>query len=258
MPDGPDPVDWLGATIDCGTCRFRARQTSGQCGPGWACVQDRYARRIERFFLLNPDLADDCLTLPYFEARAQAARAATLFRLPPLLEDPDPGVRAVAILRLPARHALRRLHDPDRTVRIAVAHRLAPDDLLPLLSDEDPYVRLIAVRRIDPGALPVMLRDPDPEIRALVAARIAPGWLVHCVTDPEPMVRRAAVLRLPGKRLHVLARDSDIRVRHAVAERAPADLARAMQADPDPQIRDTAAERLAALALMKDEDDADR
>ncbi|TKA93886.1 hypothetical protein FAZ78_25415, partial [Cereibacter changlensis] len=94
MPEGPEPVDWQGAAIDCGACTHRERIAQGLCGPGWACVQDRYSRRVERFFLLNPELADDCLTLPYFEARAQAARVATLFRLPPLLDDPDPAVRA--------------------------------------------------------------------------------------------------------------------------------------------------------------------
>lgn len=258
MPDGPDPVDGQGAAIDCGACRHRSRRGPGQCGPGWACVQDRYSRRIERFFLLNPDLADACLTMPYFEARAQAARFATLFRLPPLLDDPDPAVRAVAILRLPATHAARRLNDPDRTVRVAVAHRLAPGDLLPLLSDRDGYVRLVAVRRIETGALPLMLRDPDPEIRAAVAERIGPAWLVHCLTDPEPLVRRVAARRIQADRLHALADDPDLRVRHAAAERAPERLARLMLADPEPLIRETAAKRLAALADRKDNDDADR
>ena len=136
MHDGPEPVDWQGAPLDCAACRFRDRRALGQCGQGWACVHDRYAKRIERFFLLNPELADACLSMPYFETRMNAARVASVFRLQRLLSDADPGVRAMAILRLPRKHAERRIKDPDRRVRIAVAHRLPQDQLLPMTADE--------------------------------------------------------------------------------------------------------------------------
>lgn len=247
MPEGPDPVDWQGASLDCAACRFKSRLEVGKCGLAWACVHDRYAKRIERFFVLNPELADDCLRMPYFETRINAARVATLFRLPPLLNDEDAGVRAMAVLRLPVRHAMRRIKDPDRRVRIAVAHRLPLDDLLPMLSDEDSYVRQIAVRRADPGVLPTKIHDEDYEIRRIVARRIRDQWLTEFITDPEPLVRREAVMRIAPEKLHGFAQDEDIRIRHAVAERADATLLRDLLNDPEEVIRETAAERLETL-----------
>ena len=247
VPDGPPPVDWEGAPLDCASCQFRARLAQGQCGLGWACVHDRYAKRIERFFVLNPELADDCLGMPYFETRINAARVATLFRLPSLLNDPDPGVRAMAILRLPVRHAERRIKDPDRRVRIAVAHRLPVDALLPMLSDPDSYVRQIAVRRAEPGVLPTLAHDEDPEVRRIVARRIREDWLGQFVTDDDVLVRREAARRIAPDRLHGFARDPDLRVRHDVAERALPDILAELAQDPEDVVRETAAERLAAF-----------
>jgi hypothetical protein len=140
-------VDWQGAPLDCASCRFNARLDPGRCGLGWSCAHDRYAKRIERFFLLNRDLADECLTHPYFETRANAARAASVFRLPRLLDDEDAGVRGIAILRLPPSHAERALGDGDRRVRIAVAHRLPQERLSAMTHDADSYVRTIVARR---------------------------------------------------------------------------------------------------------------
>ena len=243
MTEGPDPVDWQGAALDCAACRFRGRLASGQCGLGWACVHDRYAKRIERFFVLNPDLADECLSMPYFETRMNAARVASIFRLPRLLSDADAGVRAMAILRLPPKHAERRIKDADRRVRIAVAHRLPLEKLLPMAADPDSYVRSIVARRAEPGMLPVMLSDDDPEIRRIVARRVGTDWLDRLRADPDPLVRREAAVRRPA----LFVADEDLRVRHAVAENGAAEDAAALLDDDDAFIRETAAARLAQL-----------
>ncbi|MEM8836638.1 MAG: 4Fe4S-binding leucine-rich repeat protein [Pseudomonadota bacterium] len=243
MPDGPQPVDWQGEPIECEHCVFQSRLDAGQCGQAWACVHDRYAKRVERFFLLNPDLADECLSMPYFEVRMNAARVATLFRLPPLLNDEDAGVRAMAVLRLPVSHARRMAKDPDRRVRIAVAHRLPVEDLLPVFSDTDNYVRSIAARRSEPGMLVVALSDDDPEIRRIVARRINDDWLNRFLNDPDPLVRREAAQRRPD----LFAKDPDLRVRHTAAERGSFDVAEALIADDEEVIREAAEARLAEL-----------
>lgn len=243
MPEGPPPVDWTGADLECDRCRFRGQLSSGRCGPGWACAHDRYAKRIERFFLLNADEADHCLTHPYFETRMNAARVASVFHLPKLLADTDPGVRAMAILRLPPSNAERRVKDPDRRVRIAVAHRLPLDKLLPLCADEDGYVRSIVARRAEPGMLPVMTGDPDPEIRRIVARRIGERWLDRFRADPDPLVRREAAARRPA----LFVTDEDMRVRHTVAEEGDVADASALLDDPEEIIREAATERLATL-----------
>lgn len=243
MPEGPAPVDWQGQALDCADCRFQARLEPGRCGLGWSCAHDRYAKRIERFFLLNRDLADECLTHPYFETRANAARVASVFRLPRLLDDEDAGVRAMAILRLPHTHAKRNVDDPDRRVRIAVAHRLGADGLVAMTGDADSYVRSIVARRADPGLLPVMIPDADPEIRRIVVRRISEAWLDRFRADPDPLVRREAALRRPG----LFTGDEDMRVRHAVAETGAAEDLAALLDDPEDIIRETAAERLSEL-----------
>lgn len=238
--EGPEPVDWQGGPLDCGTCAFRDRLGQGQCGLGWACAHDRYAKRIERFFLLNPDLADTSLGHPYFETRMNAARVASVFRLPRLLADEDAGVRAMAILRLPRAHAERKIKDPNRRVRIAVAHRLQVDKLLPMASDDDNYVRSIVARRAATGMLPVMIADDDTEIRRIVARRIGAEWLDRFRGDPDPLVRREAAMRRPA----LFVADDDMRVRHVVAEEGGPDDLKALLDDPEDIIRETAAERL--------------
>ncbi|WP_444463381.1 4Fe4S-binding leucine-rich repeat protein [Rhodobacter capsulatus] len=243
MPEGPEPLDWTGEALDCGACRFHDRLESGQCGLGWSCLNDRYAKRIERFFTLNPELADENLSHPYFETRVQAARMASVFRLPRLLTDEDPAVRGMAVLRLPAAHAERLIQDPDRAVRIAVAHRLPPGRLMPMAQDKDGYVRLIVARRAEPGMLPMLGADPDPEVRAEVARRIAPALLDRFRTDPEPLVRRMAARRRPA----LFVTDDDIRVRHTVAEEGGRDELRRLVGDAEDIIRETAIQRLAHM-----------
>ena len=68
---------------------------------GHACVMDRYAPRIDRFFAWNPQLANEHLEHPYFEVRAVAARHADVFRLVSMVRDPDETVRWSVAQRLP-------------------------------------------------------------------------------------------------------------------------------------------------------------
>lgn len=243
MLKGPDPVDWKGAALSCGRCSASARLETGQCGLGWSCLHDRYAKRIERFFVLNPDLADASLDHPYFETRMNAARVASVFRLPKLLGDPDPGVRAMAVLRLPRPYAERAMDDPDRRVRIAVANRVQPRYLLPMTDDGDAHVRAIVARRAPEGVLARMVGDADPEIRRIVARRLPPGYLDRFRADPDALVRREAASRRPG----LFLGDPDMRVRHAAAENGDAAEVSALLSDAEEIIRETAAERLAQL-----------
>ena len=76
---------------------------TGLCRPKHACVNDRYARRIDRFFNWNPALANAYVAHPHFEVRAIAAKHASVFLLPPLLDDPEETVRWNAARRLPKR-----------------------------------------------------------------------------------------------------------------------------------------------------------
>ncbi|MGI9213716.1 MAG: 4Fe4S-binding leucine-rich repeat protein, partial [Methylococcaceae bacterium] len=62
--------DWQGQLISCVGCEREVAQAEGHCQLGHACVHDRYARRIDRFFRWHPDLAREYLRHPYFEVRA--------------------------------------------------------------------------------------------------------------------------------------------------------------------------------------------
>jgi HEAT repeat protein len=132
---------------------------------------------------------------------AHAARAEAMEpELLELLEDPDPAVRADAVLDLPlngegekAAERLQRLRalleDPDSQVRLAVLERLgessspeAVDPLFMALSDPSRDVVLAAIEALedidDPSAIPhlePLRQDRDPEIRA--AAEFAIEWL---------------------------------------------------------------------------------
>ena len=53
-------VDWLGQPItqaSCQACAYQYLKASGGCEIGHACMQDGYARRIDRFFRWHPELA---------------------------------------------------------------------------------------------------------------------------------------------------------------------------------------------------------
>lgn len=86
--DIDEAIDWRGAPVDCTACAHQDRLAEGKCKPLRACVHDRYARRIDRFFDWNPDLARDYVAHDYFEVRACAAKAAEIFLLPAMLDDP--------------------------------------------------------------------------------------------------------------------------------------------------------------------------
>ena len=93
-------LHWQGGPVDCRSCgcaELRALPHEQGCEPGYACMEDVYARRIDRLFRWHPALGDEQLAHPYFEVRAIAARHASVFRLPAQLsamrQDPDYGVR---------------------------------------------------------------------------------------------------------------------------------------------------------------------
>ena len=216
-------LDWQGAPVVCAGCAHAGLLEKARCQPLRACVHDRYARRIERFFKQNPNLANDYLGHPYFEVRALAARHADEFRLPALLNDPDEVVRWAAVSRLPYRYLLRLRADPHREVRIRVAGRLDDGDLIALMGDEDYQVRLTVARRIRPELLALMMRDPDTQVRRTVATRIPTGSLLELARDAVDEVRLEVSRRLPPGLLHLLCEDPDWRVRYEVASRIDAD-----------------------------------
>ena len=67
--------DWEGRPIACPDCEHAGLQAAGGCAPGRSCMQDAYARRIDRFFRSHRELAARHLGHPYFEVRAIAARS---------------------------------------------------------------------------------------------------------------------------------------------------------------------------------------
>ena len=95
--------DWQGREIDCAACEHDSMRVEGRCRLKHACVNDRYARRIDRFFNWNPQLADAYIAHPHFEVRAIAAslveRSLALGRFDDLaargvvLEDSREGTR---------------------------------------------------------------------------------------------------------------------------------------------------------------------
>ncbi|MBD3814093.1 MAG: hypothetical protein IE917_18080 [Betaproteobacteria bacterium] len=95
--DAPPAIDWLGNPVSCRDCPHEENRVSGLCDLGRACVRDLRSRRIDRFFSINPGLADSYLDHPFFEVRSIAARYASPFRLLPLLSDIEPDVRAMAV-----------------------------------------------------------------------------------------------------------------------------------------------------------------
>jgi len=242
-PDGIPAVDWQGGALDCASCPHRQLLGAGRCQPAQACVADRYAKRIDRFFAWNPALADSYLAHPYFEVRAVAAKHATLFQLPGLLADPDETVRWSVAQRLPQRYLMQLRGDRDREVRIRVAARLAPSELKSMLDDPDYYVRTVVARRIPPGLLTRMLRDPDREVRVAVARRIDQDGLRAMAADSDAAVRLVVAQRLPPPELPLLLGDPDWRVRHEVALRIDAARLAPLLEDDDEAVREAARER---------------
>ena len=199
--DIDEAIDWQGRQVDCGPCAHRGLNEGGRCALKHACVRDRYARRIDRFFSWNPALSNAYLDHPHFEVRAIAAKFADLVLLPPLLADPDETVRWNAVRRLPRRYLLLLREDPHREVRIRVASLLEGGDLVPMMRDEDYYVRLTVARRVGADLLPAMMADDEAEVRRVVASRIGGGALHRMASDEDREVRLAAVRRLEPKDL---------------------------------------------------------
>lgn len=243
--DIDETVDWQGNAIGCEACPHRELAGAGRCTLKHACVQDRYAPRIARFFSWNPALANDYLAHPYFEVRALAAKYADVFHLPPLLADPDETVRWSAALRLPHRYLLLLRADPHREVRIRVASLLEGADLSPMMRDADYSVRITAARRVLPGMLPAMMADEEAEVRRVVASRIEGEGLYQMAADEDAEVRLAAVRRLEDDELRRFRHDPDWRVRYEAARRVPAGALFEMQDDPDDMVRNFVLSRIA-------------
>jgi hypothetical protein len=112
--------DWLGCIVDCSACSHGALNASGGCTLRHACVRDRYAPRVDRFFSRNSALANGYVEHPYFEVRAVAAKYADVFHVSKLLRDPDETVRWSAVQRLPLRMLRGLRKDSHREVRIRV------------------------------------------------------------------------------------------------------------------------------------------
>ena len=242
------PQHWQGGPVNCGVCCYAGlRSLPGEqgCEPGHACLQDVYARRIDRFFRWHPTLGDEQLAHPYFEVRAIAARHASVFRLPALIDDLDETVRLQIALRLPLAQLLRLATDPHREVRIRVAQRLSPTTLAALRDDPDYGVRELVALRLPLAILPTMAADPDRAVRMRVAQRLEMPALLRMAGDAEPEVRRIVAERLPAPLLPCMVGDADWRVRWEVAQRADAATLNTMRDDDDPEVRQTVRERQA-------------
>ncbi|GAA0747336.1 hypothetical protein LRH25_23475 [Ideonella azotifigens] len=237
-------LHWEGGALDCASCPHAVLRSQGGCEPGVSCMQDAYARRIDRFFRSHPELAAQHLGHGYFEVRAIAARYADLFCLPPLMDDPDETVRLQLALRLPQRQLMQMRADSHREVRIRVAQRLAPEQLASMLHDEDYQVRATVARRLPEALLPLLISDPDLTVRREVARRVRMPSLWRMVEDREPEVRRIVAEHLPVPLLPVFADDPDLLVRWEVAGRAAPSLLARLACDPDAEIRERARARL--------------
>jgi hypothetical protein len=247
-PEGDiPPMDWQGGPVDCARCAYRdlrARDGGRGCEPGHACMQDAYARRIDRFFRWHPELADDQLQHPYFEVRAIAARHASVFRLPALMNDPDETVRLQVVVRLAPAQLERMVHDPHREVRLRVAQRLEPVRLAAMRNDPDYGVREIVALRLPLPLLATLAYDPERTVREIVARRLQMPALFILAGDPEPEVRRAVAESLPEPLLGRMADDPDWRVRWEVARRAPLPQLVALADDADSEVQQMARSRL--------------
>jgi hypothetical protein len=235
--------DWLGREVDCETCRHREMMLAGGCRLKHACVLDRYARRIDRFFNWHPELANSYISHEHFEVRAIAAKHADVFVLPQLLDDPEETVRWNAARRLPKRLILRLRTDPHREVRIRMVSLLDDSELMPMITDPDYYVRLVVARRLAPPLLARMTNDEETEVRRVVAKRLPAAWLLQMANDRDPLVRLEVAQRLPPELLTRLRHDDDWRVRYEVASRIPAGTIGDLADDSDEFVRDMARSR---------------
>jgi len=238
--------DWRGLLLDCSGCERYPDQAEGRCRLGHACVHDRYARRIDRFFRWNPKLASDYIGHPYFEVRAVAAKYLDIFHLQRLLHDPDETVRQSVVLRLPpnSRQMKAMKADPDREVRIRVAQRIEMNELMSMANDPDYYVRQVVARRLPQEKLLVMVNDADTEVRKVVARRIGQQGLLVLAHDVEASVRLEAILRLSANHLKSLSNDPDWRIRYEIAAKLDLDSIACFKNDPESAVRELVEHRL--------------
>jgi LRV protein FeS4 cluster len=247
MNDIDEARDWQGREVDCGSCAHLALKAAERCRLRHACVNDRYARRIDRFFNWNPSLGNSYLTHPHFEVRAIAAKHASVFLLPPLLDDPEETVRWNAARRLPKRLVLRLRTDVHREVRIRIVSVLDDAELLPMMDDPDYYVRLVIARRLAPALLEGMICDPEAEVRRVVARRIPQSWLLRMASDADASVRLEIAQRLAPELLSKLRYDPDWRVRYEVASRIAVGEIADLILDGDGFVQEMARSRAAGL-----------
>lgn len=195
-PAGDIPSQhWQGGPVNCGVCDYadlRALPGRQGCEPGHACMQDVYARRIDRFFRWHPALGNEQIGHAYFEVRAIAARYASVFRLTTLMDDPDYGVRELVALHLPLAILPTMATDSDRAVRMRVAQRLEMPALLRMADDTEPEVRRIVAQRLPAPLLSRLLSDTDWRVRWEVAQRADAATLDALRDDEDAEVRQTA------------------------------------------------------------------
>jgi hypothetical protein len=253
MDEIDEAIDWRGAKVDCRVCAHFSQQAQGRCRLNHACVHDRYARRIDRFFDWNPGVGNDYVTHPHFEVRAIAAKHASVFLLPPLLDDPEETVRWNAARRAPKRLVLKLRKDVHREVRIRVVSLLDDAELLPMMDDGDYYVRLVIARRVAPNLLLRLIDDVEPEVRRVVAQRVPREWLLRMANDGDASVRVEVAQRLSPPLLRRLRGDPDWRVRYEVASRIAVEEIAELASDSDGFVRDMARSRSASEPLCMEE-----
>ncbi len=246
--DGIAPLDWQDQPFSCEGCAHTDLKAKGKCEYARACVHDRYARRVDRFFRWNPELGNQYLTHPYFEVRAIGARHADVFKLPALIEDEDETVRMSIAMRLPQRLLLKMVRDPHREVRIRVAQRLEADQLKTMTADPDYYVRAMVARRLPLSLLSQMAQDEDNKVREEVARRMEMPALLNLIHDPDSSIRRIVAQRLPVDLLDRLTDDEDWLVRWEITQRANPGLLATMSLDVDPEVRLAVADRMTQLS----------
>ena len=189
--DIDEAIDWQGRQVDCGPCAHRGFNESGRCALKHACVRDRYARRIDRFFTWNPALSNAYLDHPHFVASLLEGGD-----LVPMMHDEDYYVRLTVARRIGADLLPAMMADEEAEVRRVVASRIGGSALYRMASDEDTEVRLAAVRRLEPRDLTGFHRDPDWRVRYEAACRASPGLLGEMINDPDEMVREFVLQRL--------------------------------------------------------------
>jgi hypothetical protein len=153
------------------------------------------ALRLPRRFQLR--LRND----PDREVRIRVASHLEGEELVPMMSDPDYFVRQIVAQRIGApqlKHMIDEwlpelVDDPDASVCLEVAKRLAPAQLLPLRYHGDMRVRYEVAGRVPVSALEVMRKDADPLVRERVEERRMearnPHEDGHAILQMKPVTR---------------------------------------------------------------------